>query len=261
MYYIEEKVKGIMSKLFGWIVFWTVVHFIRTGEVYELWGNLTAGAFSGGILPVSWFLYTYCLLMVLSYPMFYLQKRNEKAFAIASLVWIAVLALGFGDEVLETRTQSLWLHLYAGYFALGMTLNRSMEFTLGCIKRKHQLWCALLVNIMCLAVYLYHIKAARALIPPHNYYGKWYYTLWLVSLFWIIALIQVENIMLRRLVERLSANTLVVYLAPHLPILYIIGKMPLQDTKMGLLFIALFFLGSELLAEVFRKMPLLRQLV
>ncbi len=194
-------------------------------------------------------------------PYVLFAKKYGRAFAIASFVWIAALALGFGNEALETKTQALWLHLYVGYFALGMTLNHGMESISGFIKRKHQRWLALFVNIMCLAVYLYHIKAAQVLVPPHNYYGKWYYTLWLVSLFWIIALVRVEHIMLRRLVERLSANTLVVYLAPHLPILYIIGKMPLQDTKMGLLFIVLFFLGSELLAEVFRRMPLLRELV
>ena len=47
MRYVETKVAGIMAKLFGWIIFWTVVHFIRTGEVFDLWENFTQGASVG----------------------------------------------------------------------------------------------------------------------------------------------------------------------------------------------------------------------
>lgn len=58
--YYEKKITQIISKLLGWVVFWTVVHFMKTEEVYDVWGNFTASVSSEGILPVAWFLFTYC---------------------------------------------------------------------------------------------------------------------------------------------------------------------------------------------------------
>src|SRR5699024_8524712 len=41
--YCESKIKNILCKLFGWIIFWTVIHFLWTGEIYDLWDQLVAG--------------------------------------------------------------------------------------------------------------------------------------------------------------------------------------------------------------------------
>ena len=112
-----------------------------------------------------------------------------------------------------------------------------------------------------LAVYLLHVTADRFVLSPNSYYGKWYYSLWLVSLFCLLSLIRIEHVTLQRFIVRVSSNTLVVYLAPHLPTLYILSRLPLKSAGMAVVMIIVFFWCAQILAEGFRKMPLLRKLV
>lgn len=259
--YVENKVAGIMTKLFGWIVFWTAVHYIRTGEIYDLWENLTAGAQSGGILPIAWFLFTYCFLMLSGYPLYYLRRKCGILFYIVVAVWMSALAAGLGRIIIESRTQALWLHLYGGYFCLGIALNTGVRAVDHMVKKQTQILVISCMHTACLAVYLYHVTADRFICSPNSYYGKWYYTLWLISFFWLLSLIRMENETLQKVVGRMAANSLVVYLAPHLPTLYLLSKMPLKSAGMAAVLILLFFAGSQILAEGFRKMPLLRKLV
>lgn len=86
--YIENKVIGTMKKLFAWIVLWSILHFIKTGEIYDLWKQLLAGLASDGILPVSWFLFTYSFLLFLGYPLWYLKNKYRKLFGIAMTIFI-----------------------------------------------------------------------------------------------------------------------------------------------------------------------------
>lgn len=259
--YVENKVMGIMTKLFGWIVFWTAVHYIRTGEIYDLWENLTAGVQSGGILPIAWFLFTYCFLMLSGYVFYSLRKKYGILFYCIVAVWMCALAAGLGRTVMESQTQALWLHLYGGYFCLGMALNSGLRAVNNYIKRKMQILIISCMHIVCLAVYLYHVSADRFICAPNSYYGTWYYTAWLISLFWMLSLIRLANGTLQKLVGRMASNSLVVYLAPHLPTLYLLSKMPLKSAGIAAILIFLFFAGAQILAEGFRRMPLLRKLV
>ena len=259
--YIENKVTKIMSKLFGWIVFWTVVHFIRTGEVGDIWANFTDGVLSRGILPVAWFLFTYCFLMITGYLLYHFERKCRILFCALVVLWMGALAMGWGNDIMVSKTQSLWFHLYAGYFCLGISLNYAAEFVSKYIKGKCQVCIALSVNVICMVIYIFSIKNNHFYFAPNSYYGKWYYTLWLISLFWLALLLRIENRRVQKVIVRLSENTLVVYLAPHLPTLYILSVMPLNDAETALCFIVLLFIGAELLAEGFRKMPLLRKLV
>ncbi len=261
MRYVETKVAGIMAKLFGWIIFWTVVHFIRTGEVFDLWENFTQGAVSGGILPIAWFLFTYCFLLILGYPLYHLRKKCTAFFDVAVLLWMGALAAGVGKTGMESRTQALWLHLYIGYFCLGMLLSDGMRMINRTIKRKYLVSATVCVNVICTAVYLLHVTADRFVLSPNSYYGKWYYSLWLVSLFCLLSLIRIEHVTLQRFIVRVSSNTLVVYLASHLPTLYILSRLPLKSAGMAVVMIIVFFWCAQILAEGFRKMPLLRKLV
>ena len=96
---------------------------------------------------------------------------------------------------------------------------------------------------------------------PHEHYGTFYYTIWLASLFLFVLHIPVRNTRLAGLIKQLAENTFTVYLG-HLPVLVFITTLwPLQSTKVGLLYIAALFVGLELVACLFRKMPLLRHIV
>lgn len=259
--YIENKVSDIMAKLFGWIVFWVSVHYIRTGELYELWINFTAGVGSGGILPVAWFLFTYCLLLIIGYPLYYFYHKHSYIFSALLILWMAALALGAGEDIITTRGQSLWLHLYLGYFCVGIAMNRIRVKLSRWGGVKLQVVILLCINMCCLLVYAYKIVNTEVYYPPHSYYGKWFYTIWIVSLFLLVSMIKVQNKAKQKIIQRMASNTFVVYLG-HLPVLlYITDLWPLQSTMMAVVFILVFFLGLQLVAEVFRRLPLFRKLV
>lgn len=250
----------VMSKLFGWIIFWTIVHYIKTEEIYDLWKNFTDGVSSEGLLPVSWFLFTYCFLIVIGYPMILLNQKCKYLFEILIIVWMCALAMGVGDKIMETRKQSLWLHLYIGYFGLGIALHEWIGIWAKSQKR-YQILILGSINLFSCAVYMLHVITAKEYLPPNAYYGKWYYTLWLVSLFWLVSVVEINNEMIQRLIIRLSSNSLAVYMVPHIPTLFVLSIIRLNNLGTALLLILIFFIGSELLAELFRKMPLLRKLV
>ncbi len=257
--YVETKITEIMKKLFLWAVFWASAHFICTGEIIDLWGNITAAAGSGGILPTAWFLFTYCFLLLLGYPLQRLKQKQKGLFCTASMIWIVLLAFGFGSGLHDTRTQSLWLHLYAGYFCFGMSLSVTGGSISRIIPRKYGLFPVFLTGTAALAVYAVQVQAKGDLVPDH-YYGTWYYSLWLVCMFWSCTWIRVKNKRLQDLLKMLSKNTVTVYLG-HLPLLlYVTEKKPLETTWMAVLYIVLLFFGFVLAAELFGKMPLLRKL-
>lgn len=259
--YCERKVISVMSKLLGWVVFWTVMHFFRTGEIYEIWAQFTAGAKSGGILPVAWFLFTYCILMIAALPLNKLFHKIPLLFGFITIILMIALSLGVGSEIVSDKTQALWLHLYLGYFMLGMLLNQILNWA------KHRLNPYVLgavfvfISLVALGVFAFNVKNATIYLPPHQYYGKWYYTIWLLAIFCLMSMIEISNYRSQALIKRLAENTVVVYLG-HLPILlYVTSIYSLQNTAMGIVFIIIFFVGLELTAEIFRKIPLLRKLV
>ena len=259
--YSERKVIETMTKLFGWVIFWSVIHYIRTGEIYDIWSNFIESASGRGILPVAWFLFTYCLLMLVGYIFFGIKKKYPIIFLVFVGLWMIALAMNFGRPIIRSKTQSLWLHLYIGYFILGMSLNSLIEMVEKILDNRKHIFLLFCMNIISLIVYAYQVFSAETFIYPHNYYGQWYYTTWLISLFWISSMIKVDNNLFQKIVLRIASNTFVVYLG-HLPILlYITSIYPLQKTSIAIAYIIIFFIALECMAEVFRKMPLLRKLV
>ena len=106
--YCEAKILGVLKKLFLWIVFWSFIQFVRTGKIYDIWDNFLQGADSRGILPVSWFLFTYCMLMVLAYPLHKILRWSRRFFALLCAVWIGALSCGMGSGIVANKTQALW---------------------------------------------------------------------------------------------------------------------------------------------------------
>lgn len=259
--YIENKITGTMKKLFGWVIFWSVLHFLRTGEIYDLWGQLTAGIASSGILPVSWFLFTYCLLMFFGYPLWHLKNRYPKFFSIATVIWIVMLAGDVGRELIYAKTQSMWLHLYLGYFAFGMALNDIFAWIQKKLTKQTCLISALGIFIFTAIIYTYEFSNPHFSMAPHEYYGRWFYSLWLIGMFWLCVLVDFKNVIIQKTLHQLAGGTMVVYLG-HLPILlYITGLHPLQSTGEAIGCICLLFALLFVCAECMKRLPLLRKMV
>lgn len=100
-----------------------VLHFVATSEIYDIWNGVIYGIVSGGVVPVSWFLFTYCLLMLMAYPTWHLMNKNKLLFMCIGVIWMIFIVLGIGDATWRIKPQSLWIHLYLGYFIWGMCLN------------------------------------------------------------------------------------------------------------------------------------------
>lgn len=112
-----------------------------------------------------------------------------------------------------------------------------------------------------MVVYAYNVVVSEEFRLPNTYYREWFYILWLVSLFLIVLQIRLRNEEIQRIILKLASNTFVVYLG-HLPILlYITEIFPLKSVEMAIVYIFIFFIGLEIMAELFRKLPLLRKLV
>lgn len=260
MDYCENKVCYLMKKLFAWVALWSIVHYMRTGAMYDLWENFMSGVSSGGILPVAWFLFTYCFLIILGYPFFRASKKYPRCFLGIAVIWMSALAMGAGGKLVNTKTQSLWLHLYGGYFCLGCTLHE-LKKVLGRIRVKIQVMAAGIIHIGCLCIYAIEVKYATQYMAPHRYYGKWFYSGWMIALFWLVLQIRTDNKKLQDILSRVASNTFVVYLG-HLPALVFVTSIyPIKMTWIAVGFIFTFFVGFEVLAELFRKIPLLRKLV
>lgn len=260
--YFENKILDTVKKWFCWVVFWVVVHFICTGELLDVWSNFTQSVISVGIEPVAWFLFSYCIVMILAYPIYCFMRKWGGLFSAIVGIWIVLLGFGICEELLITRPMCLWLHLYLGYFCAGMVISWLLKtFMTDYSRQKHLYVFSILVCISSTGFYAYQVITAKNFLLPHNYYGEWYYSLWLISLFLICYLLKIENIKMKRMLTFFADNTFTVYLG-HLPILLFATSMhSLQSTKEAICCIIVLFLGLEGISWLFRKIPLLRKLV
>lgn len=255
--YCEKKAFGVIKKLFGWVLLWAVIHLFRTGELYDIWSNSMQSIVAGGIEPVGWFIFTYCGAMVFAPVLCKINKLKYHIFNVSVLLWMIVLALGVFDFWRDSRAQSLWIHLYIGYFALGIMCS-NIKKIIELIGQKYELYIYSTVFFVTSGIYYYFVFVGRNHAVPHQYYGEWYYTLWLLSMFMIFTCIKDFG---GRLLAELSRNTFVAYLG-HLPILLFITSIkPLSSTIEAVLFILILFVCTQLLAEVFRWLPILRKIV
>jgi len=141
---------------------------MKTEEVYDVWKNFTASVSSEGILPVAWFLFTYCFLMIIGYLIIRLKRKRRLLFHVIVIVWMCALAMGTGRGIMETRRQSLWLHLYIGYFGLGIALEQWIGAGKLCWIKCHR-FVLLGANLFLCAVYLFHVLTAKEYLPPNAF--------------------------------------------------------------------------------------------
>lgn len=256
--YCEEKIKLVMGKLLGWVIFWVSVQFLLTADRISIEGTILAAADSGGMLPVAWFLFTYSVLMGLAYPLFQFYKKAPRLFSLAVFCWMLLLWRCAFDNWNAAHTQSLWLQQYAGYFALGMVVNRLYNK----IQPMRKQFLAVFPVSLVLSSWLYRRQVAVSHLEPTGYYGRWFYTLWLVSLLMCLLLLPpIQSAAAQALLQKIGKNTFAVYLG-HLPILlYITNIHPLANLAEALGMVVFLFVLCNGMAELFKKLPLLRALV
>lgn len=258
--YCEQKIKNVVFKLFGWIIFWTIVSFVYTNELYDIWDNMTQSIISQGIEPVAWFLFTYCIIMLAADVLCKFYMKKPILFIILSIIWILFLALGLFDFITKTKTQSLWLHIYLGYFLCGMIISKAYAKFKNIIKPHFTLY-AIIFLVITSVIYFYEVFIKFDGLLPNRHYGKWYYSIWLISLFITCLNFNLKNKRVNKLIYFLGNNTFTVYLG-HLPILYFLTTIrPLESTLEACLCIIFLFVVCQIMAEVFKHLPLLRKII
>ena len=257
--YAEKKVMSIIPKVFGWVLFWSFIHLARTAEVYDIWDQTLGAVVSSGIEPVAWFLFSYAILLIFAPVLHYVLKKWPIAMYIFSVVCIVLLAMGFGDEIRETKAQVLWLHIYFAYFVLGMTLADLFNRISGVIKYIGLAISAVLFMAMMYIYYRDEFVIGHGVLPDRHY-GLWYYTIWVIAMFYMFWCINIKNETVGKIIGIISKNTFTVYLG-HLPILvYLTSINPLDTFASGIRMIFGLFIFTEIMAELFKRMPVLRKL-
>lgn len=237
--------------------FWCIFVYIFEGQLLNPIDEALSGLLGvGGVLPVAWFLFMWFLLLLFSCVLCHLKQIRKTLFCLFTVIWLILLAIPNLSlfDYFAVKTQSLWLHMYVPYFMLGMMVSEiKVE------KRKYRcIWnCIAIVSFI---YYMLSVRSAEVYQLPAGYYGKWYYTIWLIAMFILIKDIDIGN-KAGKILKRLSADTFSVYML-HLPILLIISKYYLIDSiGKGVLITIVLFGICEILAELFRKIPLLRKMV
>ncbi len=255
--YFERKIITVMGKLLAWVIIMITFRSLKNKQFCDIFEEYINGAFSRGILPVSWFLFTYSLIMIIAHPLKKLQCNNRKCFNLITLLWIVFLALGIGKNIIYHMPQVLWLHLYMGYFVLGMSLHDI--FMEASWKSK---LLSIIVFVLSSIAYSVEVKSNGGF--PHTHYGTWYYSIWITSLFTFCLNIKSTEFRVYKannLIARIAANTFVVYLG-HLPVLLLVtAKYPIQNTLEAVFIIISLFVVLNLLAEGMRRLPILRKIV
>lgn len=257
-----KKIFSVCKKLFGWIIFWTIIHFLRTSEIYDIWDNTTQVLVAGGIEPVAWFLFTYCILLVISPIIHKFCKGRPAIFSVCVILWMIFVATGKFDWIRDTKPQSLWIYLYLGYFSVGMFLaflHQKIEEYSKIYNKMVIVDCV--IFMLSTAVYYREVFIKMSILAPHQHYGTWYYSLWLVSMFCILRRFNIKNEHVKNILKTISGNTFTVYLA-HLPILLFFTALhPLGSIEEAIICIIVLFVLTEVMAVVFKKLPLLRKIV
>ena len=260
--YIESKVKAIMSKLFFWILFWVVVQYIVKGEFLSIWENLGLSAVSSGILPTGWYLFAYCLIMIIAYPIFKFYKKHPILFIIFTIFYLIALNYDFGKSVYTSKIQVLWIHIYVAYFALGMVLNYlSKKIDVKILKNCIHIIASILLVAISYYFYINKTLEPEIMLPPDYYYTKWEYMILIISLFWLMIQINIKNKLVQKIVLGLSKNTFTVYLGQHPLNIYILEYFTIDTLGAAFIWLAFDFGFWQLISILFKKMPILRRLV
>jgi hypothetical protein len=265
--YCETKAKALILKLLGCYAVLAVLTYIVKGSLPDVVKEFQAGFLSGGILPVTWFVFTLVIIyVVFAYPVSFLAHKYPRTYIVVTLIIMVILGAiktGFLFKGINPYyfSQSLWLMIYVPFWCFGGTLSLIDKFLLSKCP-KVIIYVATSTCILILsAVYLFEVKAASFKLNPADYYGDFLYTIWIAALFILFMKIESGNALLRKIGSILSKNTMSVYLS-HLPILLIFTSyFQIRNFHSVVLVVISLFVIGNLLAELFKKMPFFRNII
>lgn len=259
--YLEKKILSLALKLFGWVAFWCLVYFAMTGELPNIVEQYFLGISSNGILPVSWFLFAYIVLLILSYPLYFGLKHKYLKYVVygVEVILLVILASGIDKAWTKNRPQVLAIHMYLAYFLAGMIISKLEEIV---PQRYKKIIFAMAVTswVLSSGIYWYSEKIMPSL--PAYHYGTSYYSIWLISFFVMVLYSSRLNFSdrVKNVLKRIASNTFTIYLG-HLPIImffrYII---PLDYLWIALAYVVVLFVVLNVFAEIFRKLPIVRKI-
>lgn len=256
--YVENKIGGILKKLFGWVIFWCVISVFIYGQKRNPFIDFIDGVFGEGVLPVSWFIFTLCICWLAGYTVFILHQRHRTRFYIFSAALLAVMVLkrsavvSWNIPFYDSGTQFAWFGLYFTFFVTGMLLRDINSL----IVRDNSVFRIAIAVLMVLITYIVSTLWVNE-AAPFEVYGNWLYMIWFI----LIIVCSLNFIKFNKYVHEVSKGTLTVYLW-HLPALVYISKfVPVTSGLTGALMIFSLFVIGEILYFMFRNYPLIRKMV
>jgi surface polysaccharide O-acyltransferase-like enzyme len=262
--YIENKIKTLFSKMFGWYIFFILLEYLYTQRLLNVIDEMENGFISSGLLPISWFIFTLCILLILAYPLHFIMKKTPRIYCLSGIILIIILGFiknfYFKGEFIISGTQSTWFIIYLPYWILGSSLFLLLKYLSSKIKNQPIFIAAVVGMIITFLIYIFGIINVDTYYSPAEYYGTHIYSLWVVCLFIMFIYFPI-NRNLSVIIKRISQNTFTVYLY-HLPVLIgLTAKFPITNVKRVILYVIFLFVGGNIIAELFKKLPLLRRIV
>lgn len=251
--YSANKILYTTTKYSFWLIVVRLFYSLFSANTLPVITDFWAGFMAGGTLPVAWFLFTYMVIMLFAPLLHILMKKNILIFSLATSVLFLITA--FPNQInMLNKAQQFWFPLYTAYFMAGMLIS---NIPFNKISLKHRLLLAS-VCLFSFVFYLCKVYCYKYLIPPNFHYNRFYYIVWVISLFILICSIDFNWPILTDLVRILAKSTFTVYML-HLPILLMFtAYYPLH----GIIFTAIvtvsLFLICERIGIMLYKIPILK---
>ena len=259
----EKKAGKTLLKLFGWVCFWCIIRFFRITEFLNPAEQFFLSFKSEGIVPVGWFLFTYSGLLIIEKPLNYLLNKCRAVFALITAALLVLNMFGILAPYIGGRVQAFHVHLFPVYFMAGMLIGSFKDFK---FKKKALNYIAILLfSAGAAGSFVYLIKTADGFEPgilPQTIYGTWFHTVSLLCFFVLFSKMPFFKAKFARTaLEKMSANTFCVYMM-HLPVyMYFAMTYPVISMKWVVFYVAAMFVLAQIVAEIFKKLPILRKIV
>ena len=251
--YPVRKIADTLIKYSFWLIVARAVRYLCGRPLLPLAEDFCESFMAGGSLPAAWFLFTYMIIMVLSYFLHLVLNRNLKIFAAATLFMLVFSAVPNPYNMMN-RAQQFWIPLYTAFFMTGMLISRTEKHFSG--TKAKLLMCA--ANVAAFAVYMFNVFSAAEFTFPHTHYNRYYYIVWLITLFILICGTDIHSEKLSCAISFMAKGSFTVYMF-HLSVLRIVG---LVFVYKGIIQASAVTVGAFILCQfisaVMRKIPLLK---
>lgn len=217
--YPFRKIADIIVKYSFWLLVARQVRFFCGKSVLPLAEDFRKSFASGGSLPVAWFLYTYMVIILFSGLLHLLMRKNIKIFAVAT-AGMLMLCLIPNDYNMLNRAQHQWFILYGAFFMVGMLFGNFDRFFDNTKVRLS----LLAVNIAFFAVYMYVVFSSAEFTFPHTHYSRYYYMIWLISLFMLVCRTDIPWPKVKGFVSFIAGSSFTIYML-HLSLLSVMGMV------------------------------------